>query len=778
MIYIILFLCIVSIESSHFYGGTVTWRPMSNTDTSSKVAIMFTQSYQWRRSYGASTYCDQTVITNQSPKLSSGTNTLQCRTTPSSACGSYSSIDIGEYCTDFSTIVDSSSGQISTIQNITAGSVFCVSFQGSAWIGLQSSNCGGTGRKKRFFLSGSGTTTKRTTVSTTTGASCYSTSAAWSIGCCLDLTVRSDGFINTPPVATVLSPIQVSIDTLTNITIPVIDADNDYTSCRWAQKTTTFDECGDVCQTAPGSILYDEDCVVTFNSTGKSVGEYYAITLMVEDFYDQSTYTPFSSVPIQFLIHIVNTSTCSLKPTINSTLSGCTAVEVGQTFNFTLTIIQGCTGTTILDFFRTPPLYMIKSSVVQVGTTNTWEVTETWTPVTLQIGSQVYCAVATDSLDIQSDQYCLTFRVVSAGSPLSCVTNTSSTNAAASNTSAETGSNTKNDAWIIALSVLGFLSLLGLCCCCWWWLFAKGRRHRTAKEKDHILKYSSMNEQKTDPLESSFGTQRQLVSVKNQPNPKKTISRKSRTIEPLNSKNGISTSSEPITNSALINAPYSSSIFDIAKNKSFQQQPNIQSMSFTSATGISLIDKPLANEENKNIKPPNTNDDTELRKISTKKNSSSKMMKLSKRNSIGPRDHSIDASKLAGSFQSNTQIAGDLLSKPRPSGSVSVSKVNRSSLPNKESFLQITNDSLLPTKKRQTVEMNMIKIPQSNVTSHMPNEGNVKAAKLSKSINVQENLLHTSNHQQHDNVNISSDGVKNISVSVKNLPRVKLSTNT
>ncbi|CAF4899097.1 unnamed protein product [Rotaria sp. Silwood1] len=201
-------------------------------------------------------------------------------------------------------------------------------------------------------------------------------------------------------------------------------------------------------------------------------------------------------------------------------------------------------------------------------------------------------------------------------------------------------------------------------------------------------------------------------------------------------------------------------------------------MSFTSATGISLIDKPLANEENKNIKPPNTNDDTELRKISTKKNSSSKMMKLSKRNSIGPRDHSIDASKLAGSFQSNTQIAGDLLSKPRPSGSVSVSKVNRSSLPNKESFLQITNDSLLPTKKRQTVEMNMIKIPQSNVTSHMPNEGNVKAAKLSKSINVQENLLHTSNHQQHDNVNISSDGVKNISVSVKNLPRVKLSTNT
>ncbi|CAF5209722.1 unnamed protein product, partial [Rotaria magnacalcarata] len=210
-----------------------------------------------------------------------------------------------------------------------------------------------------------------------------------------NLTVRPDGFINTPPVATVISPIDVSVDTLTTITIPVIDADGDYTSCRWAQKTGTFDECGDVCQSAPGSTLDGDNCTLTFNSTGTVVGQYYAVALMAEDFYDQSTYTPFSSVPIQFLIHIVGAAVCPLQPQISSNLTACTAVEVGQTFTFTLTVVQGCSGTTLVDFFTMPPLYMIKGSIVSVAS-NEWTITETWTPTVMQLGSQVYCSVATD----------------------------------------------------------------------------------------------------------------------------------------------------------------------------------------------------------------------------------------------------------------------------------------------------------------------------------------------------------------------------------------------
>ncbi|CAF3686513.1 unnamed protein product [Rotaria socialis] len=192
---------------------------------------MFTESYQWKHSFSSPTACDQSTIVNESPTISGVNANLQCTTT-STPCGSYTAVSIAEYCTDFSALVDSSSGQISTVENITAGSAFCVVFQGSGWIGLQSSNCGSSGRRKSKTKSNSGGS------GATTGVTCYSASAA----------------------------IEVSINTLTDITIPVIDADNNYTSWRWARKTAALDECGDVCQAAPGSVLDAKSCTLTFNN--------------------------------------------------------------------------------------------------------------------------------------------------------------------------------------------------------------------------------------------------------------------------------------------------------------------------------------------------------------------------------------------------------------------------------------------------------------------------------------------------------------------------------
>jgi hypothetical protein len=146
---------------------------------------------------------------------------------------------------------------------------------------------------------------------------------------------------------------------------------------------------------APGSTL-ENNCTVIFNSIGKNVGDYYAIAVMVEDFYNDTTTTPLSSVPIQFLVLIVNTIVCSSKPTISSTLPKCSSIQVGVEFNFTLTITQGCPGTTVDDVFTMPPLYMYKGSLTQVGTSNVWTITESWIPDALQLGSQVYCALATD----------------------------------------------------------------------------------------------------------------------------------------------------------------------------------------------------------------------------------------------------------------------------------------------------------------------------------------------------------------------------------------------
>ncbi|CAF4705999.1 unnamed protein product [Rotaria sp. Silwood1] len=440
IIYISTIFHLFIVESSHFYGGTVTWKSLDNKANGSTVSVMFTQSYQWRQSAAAS-YCDQSYVLNQSPLIPTVITKLLCITSPISSCGGYYALNTNEYCTDFSTFLDSSSGQISAVQNITIGSKFCVAFQGASWIGLQTVNCGTS------VPSASNTTT----ISTTTVSSCYNTGSSWSIGCCLDLSIRLDSIINTPPVATIISPIHVPVNTKTNIKIPVIDADNDVIRCRWAQNTTSLDECGDVCGIAPGSTLNSNDCTLLFDSTGTIVGQYYPITLMVEDFYTASSYSPFSSIPLQFLIKIVSTSNCFIKPTLSSNLSNCTAISVGVQFNFTLTIQQGCSNTTIVDIFRTPPVYMYKSDLTQIGSTNIWIATESWIPTVDQIGSQVYCAMATDSNSLQSDLYCTTFTVISLGQALYCPTDftwnrTAVTSTTSTSTTASTSTSTTTSA--------------------------------------------------------------------------------------------------------------------------------------------------------------------------------------------------------------------------------------------------------------------------------------------------------------------------------------------
>ncbi|CAF1402365.1 unnamed protein product [Adineta ricciae] len=494
IIIIQLLLSIFLSKSSHFYGGTVTWKPMDNTATGLTIPIMFTQSYQFRRSANSANsydYCNQSIILNESPKIPNSGQTLTCVVTN---CVNYVPISINEYCTDFSSIRDSSSGQISTIENITTGSSFCVGFQDFSWVSVYSSTlCPG---------------------------GCFSNySGGWSIVTCLNLTMRTDGFINTPPVATVISPVKVPVNTITNIKIPIIDADGDYLKCRWGKNTSTINECGSICDSLPGGTIDTNNCILTFNSTGKVIGTYYAAAMMVEDFSDSSSTTPFSSVPIQFLIQIVGTPVCPLKPTIEMNLANCTAVEVGVQFNFALNITIGCSGTTITDVNTNPPLYMYKGTLTRIGSTTVWTISETWIPTSDQLGSQVYCAIATDSASIPSDQYCLTFFVVPAGSGLSCpterttttvttslstsftsststtskTTTTISTSTSTSSTSTTSTTTTtvttitrtqkstkiSINLWPIIGAVLGFLVLCALCCCCWWcWFLCGGDRHR------------------------------------------------------------------------------------------------------------------------------------------------------------------------------------------------------------------------------------------------------------------------------------------------------------
>ncbi|UJR29322.1 hypothetical protein I4U23_010534 [Adineta vaga] len=363
---------------------SIIFNNRTNLNFSLTLPIMFTQSYQWRRTQ---TYCDQTFIGNQTRKIPMNGDKLQC-VTNSSLCGNYAPLSVNGYCTDFSTFIDTSSSQISNIETITMDSKFCVAYQGSTWPGIISSKC---------------------------GFSCYLDNARWSLGCCIDLTTREDGFINTAPVATVISPICVPPNTINTITIPVTDADDDVLRCRWASNISIFDECGDICGIVPGSTLYEENCTLVFDSTGKQPGDYYAVALMVEDFYNDTNSTALSSVSIQFLIRIVAGPSCYFKPiiTLNSSINS--TLKVGTNYSLVFTISTNCSGVSIVDYFRSPLLNMRKSNLTFDAINNLWIITETWMPNAEQVGSQIYCAVATDRyfVSIQSDLYCIKFTITS-----------------------------------------------------------------------------------------------------------------------------------------------------------------------------------------------------------------------------------------------------------------------------------------------------------------------------------------------------------------------------
>jgi hypothetical protein len=104
-----------------------------------------------------------------------------------------------------------------------------------------------------------------------------------------------------------------------------------------------------------------------------------------------------SSVPVQFLIYVLPTNTCTLAPDIIP-LTGCLEVQVNVPVNFTLYIMNYCNRTEamVTNFISTVTINGMSVSNLTNSTTNASlaYVTLTWTPQTSQIGSQQYCAVA------------------------------------------------------------------------------------------------------------------------------------------------------------------------------------------------------------------------------------------------------------------------------------------------------------------------------------------------------------------------------------------------
>ncbi|CAF1159584.1 unnamed protein product [Rotaria sordida] len=473
MIILLLFvlICSTCINATHFYGGTITWMPIDSYTNSSSVDITITQTYSW-------SYPVISCTTNV-PVSSGRSNTNLTCIANCSNDGGYSNapISILTDCTSYSDTLGTISSTRSINITLNASASFYIAYTGSSWRNLYSASTSGL---------------------------------SWSVVSLINLHLRSDGIINTPPVSNVLSPQYVIENTTTLIDIPISDVNiGDNVRCRWAvnQGSGSIDECSSICYSSSlpsGTTL--SNCTLSF--TGLVPNTCYPVALQVEDFINKTSTDPMSSVPVQFLICVKTTPSCTILPVIIS-LTDCLNVQVGVTTNFTLYIMNLCNSSaTITEVIISQAISSMTVGTLTNSTTNTSlsYISLTWTPQSSQIGTQELCVYAYNSLLVRSTQYCATFTVTA--SSASC----STTTVAGVSTTIVPRNNGINIPLIVGLSLLG-LSLALCCCGCWLYNFfcgPAGRRRREGKQMEEII-----GQQKSSQLLPSFITRNLPFKIMN-----------------------------------------------------------------------------------------------------------------------------------------------------------------------------------------------------------------------------------------------------------------------
>jgi len=221
------------------------------------------------------------MITSQGT-IGTGTGSLICYT--GGSCSWFAAVSSDVICTDYSVTLDFSLGERYDTFTLPLGATFIIGFNSSAWLLLA---IGGNGD--------------------------------WQVTNKIQLTVRPDGVINTSPVTSTLPVIYQTINVQHVHVVQMADADStDILRCRWSTatgNTNNWNECGTVCAPSlPSSTLIADNCTLVFTIT---TANYYAVALQIEDFYNSTSPTPMSSVPIQFLFLGINAPTgCSTPPSI------------------------------------------------------------------------------------------------------------------------------------------------------------------------------------------------------------------------------------------------------------------------------------------------------------------------------------------------------------------------------------------------------------------------------------------------------------------------------
>ena len=213
IVLLILFELPVGVITMHFNGGSITWSPVDPFDNSSRTTITITQKYSW--TYPA-IKCASNVPTSTSGRSGQNDNLTCVYNCLTDRGYSANLINILTDCTSSSSSLGMMTSEKSVNVTLNTNAYFSIAYRGAAWRNLNSPSQSGLD---------------------------------WSIFSSIDLRRRPDGFINTPPVASVLSPQYVRVNQTTQIRIPFSDVNRgDDIRCRWSiydqgyRKRRSFDQ--------------------------------------------------------------------------------------------------------------------------------------------------------------------------------------------------------------------------------------------------------------------------------------------------------------------------------------------------------------------------------------------------------------------------------------------------------------------------------------------------------------------------------------------------------
>ena len=227
----------------------------------------------------------------------------------------------------------------------------------------------------------------------------------WNISTTFSLVTRTDtGEINSTPRVVSFPYLNLLEGHNYNISLLIIDPDNDKIRCRWALDR----ECSSVCNGIPGAVLDPDSCTITY-STNFETGVK-AVAIMIEDF-GPCSFLSLSSVAHQFAVNVVSTSglSCPSPPWFVSSLHGtCINIPPRTQFTYQLIATSVCSNIAITSIQIIAPIGTTENGPWHSYGTYNYYTNVAWTPTASQQNDTHFlCFMAINSENSASEQSCI-----------------------------------------------------------------------------------------------------------------------------------------------------------------------------------------------------------------------------------------------------------------------------------------------------------------------------------------------------------------------------------